>query len=211
MRSIHLFANLSASSLELLRAAAQRLTVQAGEIILLEGDIDAPVFFIIQGECRVYRTNPDGREQVLSNLKSGDVFNMPTAFTDSRESPATVEAISAVELFVIQPNDFVQLASETPDIALAVMRSLSNKLHHFTDLTHDLSLRSARGRLAHFLLTQMEAENHWTQEEIAAQIGTVREVVSRTLRAFVKEGLIIMQRQHITILNPEALKQLIES
>jgi CRP/FNR family transcriptional regulator len=105
--------------------------------------------------------------------------------------------------------DFRRVASETPAIALAVLDDFSAKLRHLADLTHDLSLRSVRGRLARFLLAQAQVEDaplRWTQEEIAAQIGTVREVVSRMLRALIRDGLIQMERQRIAILDPEALE-----
>ena len=83
-------------------------------------------------------------------------------------------------------------------------------LLYLTRLTHDLSLVSVRGRLARLLLSRAQAEDQtllrWTQGEIAADIGTVREVVNRTLRAFAREGLIEIQRQRITILDLAGLE-----
>ncbi len=72
-----------------------------------------------------------------------------------------------------------------------------------------------RGRLADFLLR--EARQHgpeqaarWTHAEIAARIGTVREVVSRTMRSFIKEGLIQVERHRILIPDPEALRRVVD-
>jgi CRP/FNR family transcriptional regulator len=88
------------------------------------------------------------------------------------------------------------------------------KVHHLTGLTHDLGLLSVRARLAGFLLSHGQSQAgapspsahvRWTHQEIAAQIGTVREVVSRTMRAFVREGMIGLERHRILVLDREAL------
>ena len=175
---------------------------------MLEGGADAPVFFVLSGTVRAFRTNPDGREQTLIHLQAGEAFNVPAAFAGDSSAPASAVAVGPVRLLAIPLLDFRRVASETPPIALAVLDDFSAKLRHLADLTYDLSLRSVRGRLARFLLAQaqVDAPLRWTQEEIAAQIGTVREVVSRMLRALVRDGLIQMERQRIAILDPEALE-----
>jgi CRP-like cAMP-binding protein len=96
---------------------------------------------------------------------------------------------------------------------LAVLEDLSEKLYHLTDLVHDVSLRTVRGRLAKFLLAQAQGggDVQWTHEQIAMQLGTRREVVSRALRAFLVEGLIQTDRQRILVLDPQKLENEIES
>jgi len=211
LERIRLFAGLRPVVIHKLEAVARPLACADGQLIVLEGDVDAPVFFVIEGTVRVFHTNPEGREQTLIYLPPGSVFNLSAVFSEERAAPSSVMAVGAARLLVIDPPDFRRVASETPKIALAVLRELSNKLRHLTALTHDLSLRNVRGRLARFLLLQSRAPAtpavRWTQEEIAAQLGTVREVVSRTLRAFVKEGVIKMERQHISALDLEALER----
>ncbi len=220
---IQLLSELSASACRALERLAWFVTYTDGEIIMLAQDLDAPVCFIVVGKVRIFRTNPDGREQTLVYLKAGAAFNMPMAFTNPRSranlpftyqmprgAPASASSVGETTLAAISACDFRRVVSETPEIALAVLRDFANKLRYMTGLAYDLSLRSVRERLAQFLLRQATAEfsevTHWTQEEIAMQIGTVREVVSRTLRMFVKEGLIAMQRQRIAILDQQALE-----
>jgi len=209
-QNVALFADLQSAVLQKLDAVAWLKTYHDAQIIMLEGEQKAPVFFIVEGTARAFRANPEGREQTLIHLHSGDGFNIPTAFSRETSAAATVIAVGTVKLLGISPQDFRRVVSETPEIALAVLGNLSDKLRHFTTMTHDLSLRSVRGRLAKFILAQYQGKNpkvrRWTQEEIAAQIGTVREVVSRTLRAFVRDNLIEMKRQHIIVLDPEGLK-----
>ena len=210
LTSLKLFTGLSVEALHPLEESAILIRYADRQLIMLEGDTDTRVFFVLEGSVRAFRTNAEGREQTLALLEAGDAFNLPTVFADGHVTPATAQALGPVAALVIEGDDFQRITSQTPAIALAVLRDLSTKLHHFTTLTHDLSLRSVRARLAGFLLAHMNGAQDspaaWTQEEIAAQIGTVREVVSRTLRAFTREGLIVMQRQRITVLDAERLQ-----
>jgi CRP/FNR family transcriptional regulator len=210
-KHIALFAQLDPVALKKLAAVASQMTCDDGQIVMLEGDTDAPVFFVRKGTVRAFRTNLEGREQTLIYLEPGAAFNMPAAFSDQRTAPASAVAVGEVRLLCIPPQDFRRVVSETPAIALIVLGDFSAKLYHLTDLTHNLGLRSVRARLARFVLEQAQMEHdsavHWTQEQIAAQIGTVREVVSRTMRAFVKDGLIEMNRQRISVLDLDALER----
>jgi CRP-like cAMP-binding protein len=94
-------------------------------------------------------------------------------------------------------------------VALAVSAHLAAEVRRLSDMVEDLALHTVRTRLARFLLTSAEgtpmAQRQWTQEEIALQIGTVREMVGRTLRAFSAEGLIRRQRGQIVVVNREGL------
>jgi CRP/FNR family transcriptional regulator len=206
---IQLFSGLSAAGRRALSAVASERAYDDGQLIVLEGDGDAPVFFVLGGTVRVYRTSMEGREQNLIHLHAGDGFNMPAAFVDHGVAPASAVAVGAVELLAIPLPNFRRIVTETPEIALAVLGDMAQKLFHLTNLSHDLGLRSVRGRLARFLLTHLRQEEQppvrWTHQEIAAQIGTVREVVSRTLRAFVKEGLVEMQRHRVVVRDVDAL------
>jgi CRP/FNR family transcriptional regulator, cyclic AMP receptor protein len=209
LSQIQLFSGLGAAAQRALSAVASERAYEDGQLIMLEGDGDAPAFFVLCGTVRVYRTSMEGREQNLIHLHAGDGFNMPAAFVPHGMAPASAVAIGAVELLAIAGPDFCRVVSETPEIALAVLGDLAQKLHHLTNLSHDLGLRSVRGRLARFLLAHTQGQDQpplrWTHQEIAAQIGTVREVVSRTLRAFVKDGLIEVQRHRVVVRDVDAL------
>ncbi len=209
LRKIQLFGHLPDSALEAICAASRVVDFAPHQVVLQAGDEEAPVFCVLAGRVRVFRMNLDGREQTLITLRPGAVFNLPAAFLPSQRSPASAMAESEARLLEISLSDFRRVASQVPEVALAVLGDLSVKLQHFTTLAHDLSLLSVRARLARFLLESMDRPAdetaHWTQEEIAARIGTVREVVSRTMRAFVQEGLIRLDRQRIVIEDADTL------
>lgn len=212
---IALFDDLSPAALQVLDDAAQAVWKQDGQIVMLEGERSTHVYFIIEGGARVYRTNADGREQTLIQLRTGDAFNIPTVFTVDRLAPASVAAVGTVHLLRIPVNKFHHITTHTPEIATAVLHDLSHKLVHFTNLTHDLSLRSVRARLAQFLLAEfgpdVVAPRQWTQEAIAAEIGTVREVVNRTMRKLAKEGLLTIEANVVTVLDVDTLVDLAAS
>ncbi|MBN1640477.1 MAG: Crp/Fnr family transcriptional regulator [Anaerolineae bacterium] len=209
LRQIGLLAQVSERALRRLARVTTTQTYEDGRLILLEGDIGAPVLFVRAGSVRVYRASLGGREQNLIHLHAGDALNLPAAFAEPGAAPASAMAVGEVTVLRIPRADFRRIASETPEIALAVLGDLAGKLYHFTELSHDLGLRTVRGRLARFLLTHAQAEDdvlvRWTHQEIASQIGTVREVVSRTLHTFRKEGLIEMRRQQVVVSDPEAM------
>jgi len=227
------FLNLSPSAQCALDSVAVTRRLESGQIVMLEGQADAPVFVVRQGIVRVYRTNVDGREQTLIRLGPGSAFNMPAAFfdTDVREArsslasvrvaPASAATLTPVELAAISQADFRETVIHTPELALIVLRDLAIKVHHLSNLTRDLGLLTVRARLASFLLshgqspgdlsTPASSQVRWTHHEIAAQIGTAREVVSRTMREFVKDGLIKLDRHRIVVLDREALQLEAES
>ncbi len=160
LRQIQLFQNLPNSALEVLRAASRLVDYAPRQIVLQSGDEDAPVFCVLEGAVRVFRTNLDGREQTLITLQPGTVFNMPAAFLPGQRSSASAVAESAARLVEISLDDFRRIAGQSPAVALAVLGDLSAKLQHFTTLTHDLSLLSVRARLARFLLELLPGRGH---------------------------------------------------
>jgi len=213
LRGIKLFSGLTDPDLKKILARAGVVKKSEGKEILCVGDSDTPAFFILKGSVRVFRINPDGREQTLIHLSAGDVFNLPTVFLEQGRSPASVTALEDSVLLRIERDDLRTLVNEIPGLNLAVLCDLSSKLEHLTEVVHDLSLRSVRSRLARFLFTHSSAGNpsFWTQEQIAQQIGSTREAVNRALRALIKEGILRTDRHKIIILDQVRLEAEIQA
>jgi CRP-like cAMP-binding protein len=217
LRRISLFAGLSGETLARVANVAIRRTYASGETVILEGDPCQAAYFVAEGQVRVYRLSPTGREQVLVRLGPGQAFNTVPPFKPRGVNHATVEPLTPVTLYAITCEDFHRLVGECPEVALALLRDFAGRLDHLTNLVEDLSLHTVRGRLAHFLLEHAPTEfsgtaeagavtQRWTQEEIAAHLGTVRDMVGRTLRAFTDAGLVRMERQRIMLLDREGLE-----
>ena len=166
-------------------------------------------YFIVEGQVRVYRLSLAGREQVLARMGPGRTFNTVPLFQARSVNHATVQALGPVTVYAITGDDLRQLVGECPDLALALLKDFATRLDHLTNLVEDLSLRTVRGRLARFLLERAEEgqiTQRWTQEEVAAHLGTVRDMVGRTLRAFADAGLVRLERQRIVLLDREGLE-----
>lgn len=209
LRKITLFQGLSDGSLARLAAAGVYRSYQPGEIIIFQGDSNQAVYFILEGLVRVYRLSPQGREQVLARLGPGQSFNTVPPFLPRSLNHATVSALTTVTLYTVPRQEFRQIVTECPELAQVMLGEFAARLDRLTDLVESLSLHSVRGRLAQFLLEHAQTDDsvqRWTQEEIAAHIGTVRDMVSRSLRALIDSDLIRLDREVIVLIDREGLR-----
>jgi len=209
LRRTALFAGLSDDALARVASAAVRRAFAPGETVIVEGDPCQAAYVVGEGQVRVYRMSPGGRQQVLAQLGPGQAFNTVPPFQPQGVNHASVEALTPLVLYAIPVDDLRRLVRECPELALAILQDFADRLDHLTDLVEDLGLRTVRGRLARFLLEHAEAgavTRRWTQEEIAGHLGTVRDMVGRALRAFVDAGLIAMERQRIVLLDRPGLE-----
>ena len=209
LRRFPLLSTLSDEALTRVADAVVRRRYAPGETIIFEGDPCQAAYLIVEGQVRVYRLSPAGREQVLARLGPGQAFNLVPPFRPDGVNRANVRALTPVEVYAIAATDLVRLAGEIPELAQALLRDFAARLDHLTGLVEDLSLYTVRERLARFLLQHGEegkASRRWTQEEIAAHLGTVRDVVGRTLREFAAAGLIRLERQRVVLLDRAGLE-----
>jgi CRP/FNR family cyclic AMP-dependent transcriptional regulator len=202
------FGGLGEDALRRIAPQVHERTFSPGQVIVWEGDPCQAVYLIAQGLARTRRMSPEGREQVLAYLGPGDTFSLVSAL-DGRPNLATVDAVSEVTLYAIPCRQFHRILREHQGVAVAVSEHLAAEVRRLSDMVESLALHTVRTRLARFLLTTAEDANsprRWTQEEIAAHIGTVREMVGRSLRAFADEGWIRRQRGRIVIVNRQGLE-----
>ncbi len=213
LRRVNLFSRLPDAELNNILDRSKVLKKSTGAEILCAGDEETPVYFILSGAVRVFRINPDGREQTLIHLAQGEVFNLPTVFLEGGKAPASVTALEDTSLLLIKRDDLRDLVNGIPSLNLAILADLSAKLEHLTEVVHDISLRSVRSRLARFLQAHSSAPapSFWTQDQIARQIGSTREAVNRAMRELIRDGIIRTERQRIIILDPARLEAEIEA
>ncbi|MBN1483905.1 MAG: Crp/Fnr family transcriptional regulator [Chloroflexia bacterium] len=209
LRQFDLFSDLSDDVLGRIARLAVPRNCAPGETILWEGDPGQNFYLLRSGRVRVYRLSPEGREQVFMQLEAGQCFNLVPFFHRQRRQQASAQALDEVSLYALDGTQFRRLVQEHGELALAALQDMAGRLERLTDLAADLSLRSVRGRLARFLLQHAESRvaHGWTQEEIAAYVGTVRDVVGRTLRTFAQEGLVQIERERIILLDREGLEE----
>ncbi len=212
LRSLTLFDGLDDVTLGDLARAARRREYQAGELIVLEGEAQPGLYFLDTGYVKVLKGAPSGREQTLRVLEPGDTFNEIGVFS-RLPNPATAVALEPTAVWLIPRETLTHLMRERPSFAESIIERMAERMLFLVALVSDLSLRPVTGRLARLLLEAgpddiMRRPRWFTQAELAARLGTVPDVVQRSLRGLEADGLIAVDRAYIRILDRAALEQL---
>ena len=208
LRRLPYFASLAPAVLEGVAALARRRTVNTGEVLFLEGEPCAGLFIVQSGRVKISRMSPEGREHILHFAGPGEAFNDVPVF-DGGLNPATVEAISASQLLVIPRSAMLELFERYPQLAQAVVAVLAARCRQLVAQIEDLSLRSVTARLAGLLLDQADQPQAppLTRAQMAARLGTVREVISRSLRELEAEGYLRLEGPRIVLLDGAGLRR----
>jgi CRP-like cAMP-binding protein len=189
---------------------ATPLQRQAGAIIQFEGDPAEVMYFVVEGRVKIARIGANGREQVLNVIPPGGHFNTVPIF-DGGACPANAEALTDASLLALPREALLEVVEQHPPLALALLREFTGRLRHLVNLVDELALHTVQGRLAGLLLDQAVAAERGvstaplTQAEMAMRLGTVREMIGRTLKTFEVLGLIRLDRGQITILDRAGL------
>jgi CRP-like cAMP-binding protein len=207
------FADLPEAVQEAIASAATPRRFDADEVICLEGEPARVLHILEKGWVKATRMSPEGREQALWFLESGEVFGDVALLTDT-PSPGTIVALEAVETWTLEKSIFLRLIDQYPEMAMAVIRRLGERVLYFIGLVEDLSLRNVEARLAKTLLKHANVSGDrlvvprrtWTTfDEMATRLGTVRDVLSRALKTLEDEKLLHVERHEIVILDPAGL------
>ncbi len=209
LRTVPYFARLPEAALMEVRRMAVDRSYGRGDLISLEGGRCEGLYVVHSGRVRVFKTSPEGREQVLAVVGPGESFNDVPVF-DGGPNPASAEALEPVEVCLLRRDDVQALLAKHPAFAAAVIQTFAARLRHLTGLVEDLSFKHVTGRVAKILLTQASQPQagRLTQQQMAAMAGTAREVVGRALKALEQDGVIRMDRGRIIILDRARLEDM---
>lgn len=194
---------------------AVRRHFDAGQVIYVEGEPGEAIYILETGWIKATRMTLKGREQAMLFLRPVELFGDIAVFTGTTY-PGTVVALEPVSVWAISANLILDLIPNHPDLAMAVIRHLGDRVLHYVSLVEDLSLRSVEARLAHTLLEKAELRDgllivprrDWTTfDQMAVRMGTVRDVLSRALRTLELENLLKVERQCIVLLDPKGLAE----
>ena len=200
LRQIPLFGELDDAALARLAERCVARTVRAGHVLFTTGEECRGLYIVESGRVRIYRTSPEGREQVLHVEGPGrTVAELP--LFDGGPYPASAVTIEETRLVFLPRADFEHLYRTHPDIAQAVIRALGRRLRHLVHVTETLAFRDVAARLALLFVgyadragrsteAGVELTLDRTQEELALEIGAARESVSRALKQLRRKGLV---------------------
>ena len=209
LRRSTLFSSLADKDLQALAAHAVLRRLAREEILFIAGEEARGLYVIVSGAVRAFRAGADGREQVIHTERAGATLAEVPVFDDGTY-PATAVADEDSVLLFIAKEDVRTVCLEHPAISLAALKMLAGRLRRHAELVEVLSLREVGQRVARFLLTEAEIHGKrsergitfdlvMTNGQIAARVGSVREVVSRALARLQQDDLILLEDRHITI------------
>jgi CRP/FNR family transcriptional regulator len=219
LRRVSIFADLSPTELQFLAERAVPRDYDPGELIFSEGEMCAGLFVVEKGHVRIFKSSPNGREQVLSVDGPGSSIAELPVF-DGGNYPASTSALDHARVYFVSKQDFYSLCLVHPKVALKVLKVVGARLRRLVAIIEELSFTTVRSRLIANLLrlaargkkspAGIEVQLPASNQELASQIGTVRELVSRNLSRLQAEGLIHMEGKTLVIPDVVRLKAELE-
>ncbi|HEY1261968.1 MAG TPA: Crp/Fnr family transcriptional regulator [Terriglobales bacterium] len=218
---VPIFSGLSQDELAFLTQRAVTRKFSAGETVFAEGDPCSGLYVVESGHVRIFKSSPGGREHVLSiEGPGGSVAELPVF--DGGNYPASVAAVDEATLLFVSKQDFQSLCLAHPQVALKVLRVVGARLRRLVGIIEELSFTTVRHRLAAYLVRLAKASGKRASggleitlpannQELASQIGTVRELISRNLSRFQAEGMLKIDGRTVTIADLKALESELES
>lgn len=209
LKKVAIFSSLTDPEFAFLTTHVVQRKFSAGEIIFGEAEPCNGLYVIESGNVRIFKSSAGGREQVLAiEGPPASIAELPVF--DGGDYPATAQAINDCALLFFSKKDFQALCLQHPEVALKVLRVVGSRLRKLVGIIEELSFTTVRHRLAALLVRLAKSAGQKdggslsitlpaNNNELAAQIGTVRELVSRNLSRLQSEGLIQMEGRTVAI------------
>ncbi|MDH3268242.1 MAG: Crp/Fnr family transcriptional regulator [Ignavibacteria bacterium] len=220
LKSVPIFSELRDETLSQLSKTGSVQSFSKDSIILSEKEAGSALFIIISGKVKISRisTEDSDKEVILAILNPSDFFG-EMSLLDGLERSATATAMDDSKILIIQRIDFLQLLNDHPEVSIALLQEMTQRLRAAGMKIKALSLKDAEGKVATVLLQLaddigkikhgvVEIEKLPFQHELANMAGTSRETISRTLHAFAKKGLIELEGSKLRIVEYEKFKEL---
>ena len=211
LRLVPYFARLASTELEQIAEMTVAHCYERGDVIMLEGEQNGSLYYVRSGLVKVFKTSPTGREQMLHLIAAGQTFNDVPVF-DGGPNPASAAAMEQSTIYTIRATRLRGLMATNAAVAEAVIQVLAQRLRHLVALVENVSLRSVTARVAKILLDQETGEGDaiyaLTQQEMASLVGTVREMVGRSLKELEAAGAIEMRQGRAIVMDREQLRLL---
>jgi CRP-like cAMP-binding protein len=214
--AIPVFETLDADTRARISQRCRRMSVDANQMIIDFEDPSTDVYFLVSGRVRILYRSPVGKEVILGELGAGGCFGELAAI-DGRPRAANVTALHRSELVVMPAPIFSGLINDNPAFALHFLALLAERIRSLNTRLAEYSFLQVRPRLLCELLrlsrqrSSSSGERIITppplQNDLAARIGSRREVVSRELSALVRDGLVAKARGALVLTNPAELNR----
>jgi len=205
LASIPLSSGLEARTREVVEQHSALRAVRRNTVVIQKGDESGVLYVVISGRLKVTVADGQGKEVILNTLGPGDYFGELAILGDMPRT-ATVMSLEDSKLLTLSRKAFLDLVREQPDIALAVIRNLTERVSQLTEQVGRLALGDVYSRIRDVLNAQAVEEGgvlvtgRFTQSEIAQMVGSSREMVSRVFKDLREGGYIRLDDKRVVIL-----------
>jgi CRP/FNR family transcriptional regulator len=212
-----LFEGISEDDRDALLGIAMERALAKKATLFGEGDRAEGFYLILTGSVKVFKISPDGKEHILHIFGPGEPVGEVPVFS-GKEFPAFAETLKKSNLLYFPRALFLELASRQPQILLNMLATLSMRLRKFSQKIEQLSLKEVASRLSEVLLEMAEepsgqggeevAQLRITKAQLASQLGTTPETLSRTFQKMSRLGLIRVESRRVELLDRKGLQRL---
>jgi len=207
LRGNEYFDDLPETMLQEISAHMNLREYQRGDVLFWEGDPCDGLYIIKQGSAKIFRLSSLGRQYIVRILQEGDTFAEVPAF-DGSTNPVNVEALENCFVWVIDDKMLRGLIVLHPQFAQKVLSNFGRMLRGMVHKVSEMAFYQVTHRLARLIAETAEEKSvPQTQEQLAARLGTVREVVARSLKELERSGAIKIEDRRIQIVNKEIFGQ----
>ena len=207
LRKIPLFASVSDEDMETIASLFIPRRFPKHKTIVEEGFSGDYMYVIQKGSVKVTKFSGDGREKILDMLDEGSFFG-EMSLLDSAPRSASVTAMTDVRILALARNDFMDVLSRSPGLALAMIRELTRRLREQDEQASSLAYQRVKQRtqglfvrlaLEDSALPDRRATPALTHQQIADMIGTSRETVTRAVKGLKEEGWLAQDGKHYLV------------
>ncbi len=206
------FQGLGDAALQELATAMSLRRFERGEVLFWEGDPCSGLHIIQNGSVKLFRISPQGRQHIVRVLQEGDTCNEVPVF-DGGSNPVNVEALEETTVWVVDADAVQALMLKDHEFMQKTIQNLARMMRHLVKMVSEMAFYQVTHRLAR-LIGEIPADElsgtgstRWTQDQLAARLGTVREVVARSLRELERSGAINVENRRIVITDHSVLQQ----
>jgi len=218
LRRIYLFSGLPEEDLAAVARLAVARNFPKDAVIFWEGRQAAGFFILLEGQVKLVKSSPDGKEYILRLVGPWETFGEAAVLAED-VYPATAVALSDCRTLFFPTAPFLALLTASPRLSRNMLATMSRLLYHLTRQLEDLSLKEVSARLARFILDKcrethgqvapdLVIELNISKTHLASYLGTISETLSRTLARLKALGVINEEKGRITIKEPQLLENI---
>lgn len=214
LRRNFVFQSLEISVIEELARLSKSRAYQKGEFLCLQGEAWPNLFIVSRGVIHAYKESEEGRSLLITSLNPGEMFWGLAFFEADAPMPVRLEAHDPSHIYFWSRAQCLPLFTKHGELSWAVSRLLVQRMLYASDIVEGLAFQPVASRLARLLLEiypsdQQLVERNITLDEMAARIGSTREMVCRILYKFATQGAIQIHRTEFIFTDRKLLEKLV--